>query len=310
MRRGDETEVKQIVWKQVLRIQQACREQDGFENLADLFHPSTVLALPRFARFVEGRDACLELYRDSCSQMRFRRMEADQERIDLFGPIAVASFRYLCDWEFQGKRIRDIGHEVLAFVRSEDRWQVAWRSIIPEERTGELAPIEPAQEQDSRPAEPADERGRCLKLMEDAEVCMLTSIDADGFPQTRAMYNLRNPNRFPSAAQVHRQSGNPFQLYLTTGTSSPQMLRLRANPKVSIYFCDAPSLFGFMLGGEIRVVEDRDLKRRIWENGWTMYYPDGPDGDEYGVLSLTPQVIRGWSAGGGFELLQKREDEE
>ena len=299
---GREEDVKRALWERILRINQACTRERGFEELADLFHSDTVLAYPGFERFAQGRDSCLALYRDACSQMTVLRMAADRERIDVFGPLALACYRYDCEWEFQGKRIRDLGHEVLAFIRSGEDWQVAWRSVIPARREGELITSGQAEDSDATGSDSADIRQRCYSLMESAEVCMLTTIDSEGFPQTTAMYNLRNPARFPCAAAVHRDSTNPFQLYLTTGASSEKIARLETNPKAAVYYCDPRNLFGLMLGGEVEVVTDRDLKRRIWQEGWTVYYPGGPDGPEYAVISLAPRVVRGWSANGGFEL--------
>ena len=45
-----------------------------------------------------------------------------------------------------------------------------------------------------------------------------------------------------------------------------------------------------------------DLKQRIWQKGWTMYYPNGPEGPEYGVLRLAPTIARGWLQGRPFEF--------
>ena len=55
-----------------------------------------------------------------------------------------------------------------------------------------------------------------------------------------------------------------------------------------MYFCDPDQIIGFMLGGEIEIVTDPQLKRRIWQDGWTMYYPNGPEGPEYGRDQARP----------------------
>ncbi len=48
-----------------------------------------------------------------------------------------------------------------------------------------------------------------------------------------------------------------------------------------------------MLGGDIEIIEDQLLKDRIWQEGWTMYFPNGPRGPEYGVIKLAPAVVKG-----------------
>ena len=71
---------------------------------------------------------------------------------------------------------------------------------------------------------------------------------------------------------------------------------------MSIYFCDAQRFLGLMLGGEIEIITDKQLKKKIWQKGWTMYYPDGPKSSEYGVIKLTPVIAKGHSCTGDFKL--------
>lgn len=149
-------------------------------------------------------------------------------------------------------------------------------------------------------------REACRELMRTAPNCYLTLVDAAGFPQTTAMLNLRNARQFPTQAGLHDEDGRDFLLYMTTGLTSPKVVRARANPKASVYFCDPPSFFGLMLGGEIEFVTDPDLKRRLWQDGWTMYYPSGRDGPEYGVLRMAPRVVKGWRQAGAFEITLQR----
>ena len=110
--------------------------------------------------------------------------EARKEREDLARQqalsetaLALACYRYDCEWEFQGKRIRDLGHEVLAFIRSGEDWQVAWRSVIPARREGELITSGQAEDSDATGSDSADIRRRCYSLMESAEVWVAPVLD-------------------------------------------------------------------------------------------------------------------------------------
>lgn len=138
----------------------------------------------------------------------------------------------------------------------------------------------------------------CLDLITNTLVCQLTTIDSAGFPQTTAMYNLRYAKQFPSLADLFKGQDNDFVIYLSASMQSPKMARMKANPKVSIYFCAPDQLLGVMLGGEIEIITDQKLKNRIWQDDWTMYYPSGPEGPEYGIIKLVPKVVRGWSKSG------------
>jgi general stress protein 26 len=57
------------------------------------------------------------------------------------------------------------------------------------------------------------------------ETCVMSSVDQEGFPQTRAMLGAR-----------HREGIE--KLYFTTNTSSSKVQQFKANEKASIYLYD------------------------------------------------------------------------
>ena len=116
------------------------------------------------------------------------------------------------------------------------------------------------------------------------------------------MNNLRCVKNYPSLVPVHAECDNDLALYMSTSVNSPKMTRMQSNPKVCVYFCDPDQIIGLMLGGEIEIVTDPRLKNRIWQEGWTMYYPNGPEGPEYGVIKLAPATVKGWCRNTTFEL--------
>ncbi|MDR0413653.1 MAG: hypothetical protein LBH61_07635, partial [Dysgonamonadaceae bacterium] len=63
-------------------------------------------------------------------------------------------------------------------------------------------------------------QAECLKVMQAASVVYLTNIDKEGFPSTRAMLNLKNPNEYPGLVAIHEAEENPLTVFLTTNTSS------------------------------------------------------------------------------------------
>ncbi len=142
----------------------------------------------------------------------------------------------------------------------------------------------------------------CLKLMETTDAAYLGTIDGDGFPQTRAMLNLRNKKQFGALATVFEGHGEDFLTYFTTNSSSTKMSQIKTNPKVSAYFCSPGTFHGLMLGGNIEVVVDRELKKGIWQDGWEMYYPGGADDPEHTILRLLPAFGKGWRGEGPFEF--------
>ena len=135
----------------------------------------------------------------------------------------------------------------------------------------------------------------CLKLMEIADVTYLSTIDSSGFPQTRAMVNLRNKEQFSPLTSAFEGHQEDLLIYMTTDTASGKFKQIKANPKVSVYFCNPQQIQGLLLMGEIETVADMDIKKQLWQDDWKTYYPGGFDGPEYNILCLKPRVVKFWS---------------
>lgn len=105
-------------------------------------------------------------------------------------------------------------------------------------------------------------------------IAFISSVDADGFPWTKAML----------APRV-REGIKVF--YFTTNTFSLRVAQYNANPKASIYFCDTKGFKGMMLRGTMQVLTDAKTKEMIWRDGDTEYYPGGVTDPNYCVLKFT-----------------------
>jgi general stress protein 26 len=126
------------------------------------------------------------------------------------------------------------------------------------------------------------------QLMEVAEAAYLTTIDDGGFPHTRAMFNLRNASHFPLLRGFFAEHRDDFLILFTTNTSSVKVGQIEGNPSSCVYYCTPMEFRGLMLVGNVEIVEDTDLKERIWQEGWERYYPEGREDPDYAVLSMDP----------------------
>lgn len=131
-----------------------------------------------------------------------------------------------------------------------------------------------------------------LNLMETAEAAYVTTIDPDGYPRTRAMFNLRRKEQFPGLTGLFKDHQDDFLVYFTTNTSSPKSSHIKKNPKVSIYYCNPSEFRGLMLSGEIEIVSDRAEKEKVWQKGWEMYYPGGVHDPDHTVLRMRPMAAK------------------
>ena len=112
------------------------------------------------------------------------------------------------------------------------------------------------------------------KMADTLPIAYISSVDADGFPCTKAMLAPRK-----------REGIKTF--YFTTNTFSLRVAHYKANPKASIYFCDEKGFMGMMLRGTMEVLTDAASKEMIWRKGDTQYYPAGVTDPNYCVLKFT-----------------------
>lgn len=116
-------------------------------------------------------------------------------------------------------------------------------------------------------------------LIDRQGVSFISSVDEDGFPNTKAMLPPRK-----------REGIKTF--YFTSNTSSMRAAQYRENPKACIYFFDKRFFKGVMLKGSMEVLEDSASKEMIWREGDTMYYPKGVTDPDYCVLKFTAKTGR------------------
>lgn len=119
-------------------------------------------------------------------------------------------------------------------------------------------------------------------LIDKQSTAFLSSVDADGFPNTKAMLAPRL-----------REGLRVF--YLTSNTSSMRAAQYRQNPKACLYFCDRRFFRGVMLLGTVEVLTDAAAKELIWREDDTMYYPLGVTDPDYCVLRFTAHQGRYYS---------------
>ena len=141
-----------------------------------------------------------------------------------------------------------------------------------------------------------------LDLMQNTESVYLTTVDVTGMPNTRAMLNLRNTGSYPNLENFFFEYNKPLITFFTTNTSSGKVAQMKLNPLVCAYYCKPKEFQGVMLGGKIDIVTEKNIKKKLWQDGWKIYYPEGKDDPDYAVLRLTTIVIKGWAQMNRFEL--------
>ncbi|MGD0854439.1 MAG: pyridoxamine 5'-phosphate oxidase family protein [Dehalococcoidia bacterium] len=119
-------------------------------------------------------------------------------------------------------------------------------------------------------------------LIDKAGVSIISSVDEDGFPNSKAMLPPRKREGIK-------------HIFFTTNTSSMRVKQYTKNPKACVYFFDKRFYRGVMLRGTMKVLRDSTSRQSIWKNGDEMYYPKGVTDPDYCVLRFTAQNGRYYS---------------
>jgi general stress protein 26 len=119
-------------------------------------------------------------------------------------------------------------------------------------------------------------------LIDKQSVSYISSIDADGYPNTRAMLS-----------PVKRDGIKT--IYWHTNTSSQKVRQFIDNPKCCAYFCDRRFFRGLMLRGTMEIVTDEAIRRDFWKDEYSMYYKGGLDGGDFTLMRFTALNARYYS---------------
>ncbi len=114
------------------------------------------------------------------------------------------------------------------------------------------------------------------KFVREQSMAFIGSVDAEGFPNAKAML-------------LPRQQEGLKVFYFSTNTSSLRVKQYRENPKSCVYFYrkGLVNYQGLMLRGAMEVLEDAATKEMIWRPGDRVFYPLGVTDPDYCVLRFT-----------------------
>lgn len=123
--------------------------------------------------------------------------------------------------------------------------------------------------------DPSSVISESLALVERSPIAMLGSVDANGFPNIKAMLNMEHEGL--------------KTIWFSTNTASRRVGQLRLNPKACVYYVDQEQFKGLMLVGTIEILQDATSRQRLWRPGFEKYYPLGVDDPDYSVLRFTAE---------------------
>jgi general stress protein 26 len=112
-----------------------------------------------------------------------------------------------------------------------------------------------------------------LALVEKAKTCLLGTIDNNGFPNIKAMMNMKHEGL--------------KTIWFSTNTSSRRIQQIKQDKRACVYYVDEQNFQGMMLVGTVDILQDIDSKKLLWSEGAEIYYPLGVEDPDYSVLRFT-----------------------
>lgn len=128
-----------------------------------------------------------------------------------------------------------------------------------------------------------DQFQKALKLVQDARLCMLTTLAADDRLVSR-----------PMALQQAEQDGT---LWLLVDRNADSVAQIARNPQVNLGFDDKTSWVS--VAGEAAMVEDPAMVKELWNPAVEAWFPNGPESAEVGLMRIDAKSMEYWDSPGG-----------
>lgn len=114
-------------------------------------------------------------------------------------------------------------------------------------------------------------------LIKTSKIAYLTSLQQTGEPFSRTMLNL-----FVDGLDV---------VWFGTFLTSRKVIDFKTNKKACILYSDNSEYKSVTMVGEIDIFTDYESKKKIWRDGFEMYYPNGIGERDYCALKFSTKSI-------------------
>ncbi|NYT06572.1 MAG: nuclear transport factor 2 family protein [Methanomicrobiales archaeon] len=129
MNRQEETEQPGPLIAGILKKITECWLSGKYEELGQYFHPDIVVAGPDFTIRAQGREACIESYRDFSRDATVEKYLESEPDIAVFPRTAIAGHHYEIVYAIGEQRFHETGSEVFVFSRTPAGWKAVWRAV-------------------------------------------------------------------------------------------------------------------------------------------------------------------------------------
>jgi hypothetical protein len=124
------TKIQQEVW-QVIKDLNDTWVRGNPADLDNFFHKDMVIVHSDFKERGEGKEICIQSYKDFTSQAVIQDFKEFNPNIDVHGNTAIATYTFDITYEMSQQTFHDTGRDLFVLVQEENKWQAVWRTILP-----------------------------------------------------------------------------------------------------------------------------------------------------------------------------------
>ncbi len=100
------------------------------QDIAPFLDDEIVVVPPGFSSSMAGKSAVVASFEDFCQNARVLRFEESDQRIDVVGHTAVASYAFDMTYERGGETFRSRGRDLWVFEAEAGAWLAVWRTML------------------------------------------------------------------------------------------------------------------------------------------------------------------------------------
>jgi hypothetical protein len=119
------TENDQIIG--VIKSLSVAWREKRFDSLGPWFAEGVIFQDSKGSRIAEGKEACVQSYRDFMGIAKVLAYEEEKPDLIPFGGFVMASYGWRIDYEMNGANFHDEGRDWLALEKQEGFWRISWR---------------------------------------------------------------------------------------------------------------------------------------------------------------------------------------
>ncbi|MFC2163829.1 pyridoxamine 5'-phosphate oxidase family protein [Acidobacteriota bacterium] len=105
----------------------------------------------------------------------------------------------------------------------------------------------------------------------------LITLDESGQPQARVMEPF--------------EPEQDMTIWFGTHKQTRKVKQIQKNSRATVTYSDNKGMDYVTLLGEVRLVDDPKLKKKIWNKSWKMFYPGGAEDENYILIEFIPHRI-------------------